>query len=86
MPFPFYPVGALVAGIILGTALTLFALALKAIDKTVTRVGGSVLTGLVSGLNEWSEARRAAPRSISVGAADREEAASAVPMEHVRRR
>lgn len=85
MPFPFYPVGALVAAVFLGTTLTLFALALHVIDRTVTRVGGSVLSGLVSGLSGWSESRRAATTPISPGAADREEAVAAVPVEHVRR-
>ena len=86
MPFPFYPFGALVAGLILGATLTVFVVALQAIDRTVTRVGGSVLSGLVSGLNGWSGSRRAAVPHVSPGAADREDVASPVPVEHVRRR
>jgi hypothetical protein len=85
MPFPFYPIGALVAAVILGSALTLFAVALRAIDRTVTRVGGSVLSGLVSGINGWSETRRAGPPQASPGTADRVEPASAVAVEHVQR-
>jgi hypothetical protein len=83
MPFPFYPIGALVAAIILGTALTLFALALRAIDRAVTQVGGSVLGGLVSGISGWSEARRSAPPAVPPAHGEAEESTSAIGVEPV---
>jgi uncharacterized membrane protein len=80
-----YPVGALVATIILGAVFTLFALALRALDRAVTRVADGVLSGLVSGFDYWSAARRPGMRQGSPGAADREEPSAAVPVELVRR-
>jgi len=85
MPFPYmYPIGALVAGVILGAMLTLFAVTLRAMDRAITRVGDSILSGLVTGFRGWSSARQAA-RRISSGSDDREESVSPVPAEHVQR-
>ena len=69
MPFPYmYPVGALLATLLLGATLTIFAVALKALDRAVTRVGDSILSGLVSGFQGWSESRQLADRPVSIGA------------------
>lgn len=57
MPFPFYPIGAVVAALILGGALTVFVLALKGLDRAATQVGGAVVGGLVSGIRDWSAPR-----------------------------
>jgi hypothetical protein len=73
MPFPFLPIGALVAASVLVGALTIFGLALRATDRAVTRAATglrqSVLPGLVSGMRGWRAATAGAPRgatSISV--------------------
>ena len=88
MPFPFYPIGAIVAGVILGGALTLFVAALMAIDRTASRVAGSVVSGLVSGIRGWSPGRPERQTVVSSSPAssdeERSEIASAVPIERVR--
>jgi hypothetical protein len=56
MPFPFMPVGAIVAGAILGAALTLFVWVLMALDRAASRAADSVVSGLVSGFRGWSSA------------------------------
>ena len=87
MPFPImYPAGALIAGLLLGAALTLFAIALRALDRAVTRVGDSILSGLVSGFHGWSDERQRGSRSRSPRAADAEDTASPVGVEPVHRR
>lgn len=67
MPFPFVPVGAIVAGAILGAALTLFVWILMALDRMATRAADSVVSGLVSGFRGWStdRARPADPAPTS---------------------
>jgi hypothetical protein len=60
MLFPFVPVGAIVAGAILGAALTLFVWTLMTLDRMASRAADSVVSGLVSGLRGWS-ADRAIP-------------------------
>ncbi|HEY3164128.1 MAG TPA: hypothetical protein VGJ71_07185 [Candidatus Limnocylindrales bacterium] len=60
MPFPFLPLGAVVAASILIAALTVFGLALRAIDRTVVGLRDTMLSGVVSGLRTWSGSR--APR------------------------
>ena len=87
MPFPYmYPIGALIAGVILGATLTLFAVTLRAMDRAVTRVGDSILSGLVSGFHGWSESRRATLSPGSPGASEAPESTSAIEVEPVRRR
>ena len=54
MPFPFVPVGAILAGAILGAALTIFVWTLMALDRMASRSADSVVSGLVSGLRGWS--------------------------------
>ncbi len=86
MPFPImYPVGALIAAILLGTTLTLFAIVLRAINRTVTRVGDSILSGLVSGFRGWTAPRRVMPRDRSPRAVDQEEFASPIRVQPVHR-
>jgi hypothetical protein len=53
MPFPFYWIGALLAGLVLAGAMTVFGLALEAVARVTHGVRGSVLPGLVAGFREW---------------------------------
>ena len=54
MPFPFFPIGALLAGAILAAALTLFVAAMMAMDRAISRATESVVSGLVSGIRGWA--------------------------------
>jgi hypothetical protein len=54
MPFPFLPGGAILAAAVLVGAFATFALALRAMDRALEGIRGSVLPGLVSGLRGWS--------------------------------
>jgi hypothetical protein len=60
VPFPFLPLGWVLAVTVLVGALTLFGLALRAMDRAATRVGGelraTILPGLVAGLRQWQPA------------------------------
>lgn len=86
MPFPYmYPIGALIAGVILGATLTLFALVLRALDRAVTRVADGICSGLVSGFRGWSEERRVRPDDRSPRAVDLEELASPIRVQPARR-
>ena len=57
MPFPFLPWGALLASAVLGGALIVFGLVLRAIDHAVTASRRSVLPGQVSGFRTWTSGR-----------------------------
>ena len=57
MPFPFYWIGALVAGLVLAGALAVFGLALDVVMRATNGVRGSVLPGLVAGFREWTADR-----------------------------
>jgi hypothetical protein len=59
MPFPFFPGGALLALAVLGGAMALFGLALKALDWSIDGVKGSMLSGVVSGLRDWERGSHA---------------------------
>jgi hypothetical protein len=64
MPFPFIPGGALLALAVLGGALAIFGVALKALDWTIDAARGSMLGGVVSGIRNWElPSRRFTPRS-----------------------
>jgi hypothetical protein len=54
MSFPFLPGGAILAATVLVGAFAAFALALRAMDRAVEGIRGSVLPGLVSGIRGWS--------------------------------
>jgi hypothetical protein len=64
MPFPFYWIGAFVAGAFLSLVLTLFALALRFLTRTTSEVRGSILPGLVSGFRDWAGERNSIVRRI----------------------
>lgn len=64
MPFPFVPVGAIVAGAILGAVLTIFVWTLMALDRMASRAADSVVSGLVSGLRGWSADGTAPPEPV----------------------
>jgi hypothetical protein len=57
MPFPFLPGGALLAIAVLGGALIVFGVALRAIDHAITASQRSMLPGLVSGFRTWTSER-----------------------------
>jgi hypothetical protein len=61
MPFPFLPGGALLAIAVLGGALTVFGLALRAMDRTIAAGRRTILPGLVSGFRTWVGASPSAP-------------------------
>lgn len=87
MPFPFMPVGAILAGLILMAALTIFVWALMAIDRAASRAAGSVVSGLVTGFRGWSPERP--PASVARSASDPPDddpvtPADAVPVARIR--
>ena len=91
MPFPFFPIGALVAGAILGAALTLFVTALMVMDRAASRAADALLPGLVSGIRGWSNRRAtdgiAPPTGSPASDGDRVdgvETAAPVPVDRVR--
>jgi hypothetical protein len=53
MPFPFIPGGLLLALAVLGGAIVLFGLALKALDWTIDAGRGSAVVSIVLGLRDW---------------------------------
>jgi hypothetical protein len=55
MPFPFLPVGAIVAATVLFSAIAAFVAAMMAIDRAATRVFGGVVTGIVVGARRWRD-------------------------------
>ncbi len=65
MPFPFLWMGALLAATFLSAVFAIFALALRLLDRTATEVRGSILPGLVSGLDDWRDGRSAIRRLVS---------------------
>ena len=76
MPFPFLPLGAVLAASILIAALTVFGLLLRAIDRGLVALRDTMASGLVSGLRRWNEASTPLRRVVSspgaAPAADRE--------------
>ena len=58
MPFPFLPVGAMLAASVLIGALVAFGLILRAMDRAIVGLRDNVLSGLVSGLRTWGSAGR----------------------------
>ena len=59
MPFPFLPFGALVAAAFLGGVFALLYVVVTRLDRAIVEVGGSVVGGLVSGLDDWNHERAA---------------------------
>lgn len=72
MPFPFLPGGAILATAVLIGALTIFGLALMALERAAGRAGaalrGSVLPGIVVGLQGWAPPSGSPESSGSVNA------------------
>ncbi len=64
MPFPFYWIGAFVAGAFLGTVLTIFGLSLRLLTRTTSEVRSSILPGLVSGMRDWAAEQGTVVRRI----------------------
>jgi hypothetical protein len=79
MPFPFIPIGAFVAGLILSAALTVFILSLKALDRAATQAGSAIVGGLVSGIRDWSDQDRA--RVVSPAAVEASPSEAATPLD-----
>lgn len=61
MPFPFLPGGAILAVAVLVGALTIFGLALVALDRaagrTIVGLRGSIIPGIVTGWRDWAPPR-----------------------------
>lgn len=55
MAFPFYPVGAIIATLVLGGTLFLFRMLLLALDRGAAELRGSIGPGLVRGVRAWIE-------------------------------
>ena len=53
MAFPFYPLGAITAALVLGGSLCLFRLLLLALDRGAAELRGSIGPGLVRGVRAW---------------------------------
>jgi hypothetical protein len=68
MPFPFIPGGIVLALSVLGGAIALFGIALKALDWSIDSVKGSMLSGVVSGLRDWENGSRRPSRRVSSSA------------------
>jgi len=88
VPFPFLPLGAILAGAILGAALTIFVWVLMAIDRAASRAAESVVSGLVSGFRGWSAERPSMPVRVVTSSTptddESREPAAAVPVARVR--
>lgn len=57
MTLAFYPFGAFLAGLVLGSVFTFFALTMHLVDRAIARTNGSMLPGLVSGFRDWASDR-----------------------------
>lgn len=66
MTLAFYPLGAFLAGLVLGSVFTFFALTMHLVDRAITRTNGSMLPGLVSGFRDWADGRNEPRVPISV--------------------
>jgi hypothetical protein len=65
MPFPFIPGGVLLALSVLGGAIALFGLGLKALNWSIDGVKGSMLSGVVSGFRDWESRSQRRTRRVS---------------------
>ena len=65
MPFPFLPLGAVLAASILIFSLTVFGLVLRTIDRGLVALRDTMASGLVSGLRRWNEASAPMRRVVS---------------------
>ena len=54
MDFPFIPIGAALATIVLAGAFSLLYLLVTRLDRAVVEVGGGVVARLVTGLDDWN--------------------------------
>lgn len=68
LALPWLPEGLLLAAVVLGLALVAFSVLMVALDRTVTRASGTVVSGLVRGVRGWTEPGEAADEE----AADKE--------------
>jgi len=90
MPFPFVPIGAVVATAVLVGAFCLLYLVITKLDRAIVEVGGGVVGRLVSGFDDWNHERpgRGRPSDdtpIAGPPATPFEEASAIPVERSRR-
>jgi hypothetical protein len=88
MPFPFIPGGLALALAVLGGAIALFGLGLKALDWGIDSTQRTVLPGIVSGIRDWQRHvdREKQPVSADIPSTDlgMEEAAQLPHLERVR--
>jgi len=68
MPFPFLPLGAVLAASVLIGALAAFGLILLAMDRTIVGLCDNMISGLVSGFRTWGSAGRDRMKVVSPGA------------------
>ena len=54
MPFPFLPVGLMLALAVLGGAFAAFGLALHLLDRAALTARTSIAPGIVSGMRNWT--------------------------------
>ncbi len=57
MAFPFYPVGAIIATLVLGGTHVVFRVLLLALDRGAAELRGSIGPGLVRGVSAWAVER-----------------------------
>ena len=55
MPFPFVPVGIVLAAAVLSVAYAIFATVLRVLDRAALTVRNSIAPGVVAGLRTWSQ-------------------------------
>ena len=83
MPFPFIPIGAFVAGLILSAALTVFILSLKALDRAAHAGRQCRRRRAGLGIRDWSiqdRARIVSPAAVEAGqSAEARQSAEALP-------
>lgn len=65
MPFPFIPIGVVLALAVLGGAFALFALAFRGLDRAATSARHSIAPGLVAGMRQWADSRGEPSRPVS---------------------
>ncbi len=92
MPFPFWWIGALTAGLFLAAVFTMFGFALRLLNRTTAEIRGSVLPGLVSGFRDWTGTHAPARAGSSAGASpapfpivEEEPSSEATPTQRLRR-
>jgi hypothetical protein len=61
MAFPFFPMGAITASLVLGGAIVLFRVLLLALDRGAAELRGSIGPALVRGVRAWAAEHEDSP-------------------------